>query len=119
MRVIVAGSRNITDHEITFDAINHAREQEGWDITEIVSGTAKGPDTHGKNWGILHDVPVHEFPADWKGQGKSAGFKRNVRMAAYADALIAIWDGKSKGTKHMITIARNDGLKVIVWKEKA
>ena len=33
---------------------------------------------------------------------KTAGFKRNMKMAEYADVLLAIWDGESKGTKHMI-----------------
>ena len=36
--------------------------------------------------------------------GKKAGYLRNVDMAEYADALVAFWDGKSKGTGHMIDI---------------
>ena len=35
-------------------------------------------------------------------------------MAKYADALIAFWDNKSKGTKHMIELAKRYGLKVKV-----
>ena len=52
------------------------------------------------------------FPADWDLEGKSAGFKRNVKMAEYADALVAFWDGESKGTKHMIEIAKEKGLDI-------
>lgn len=35
-------------------------------------------------------------------------------MAEIADALIAFWDGSSKGTKHMIDIAKNKNLLVRV-----
>lgn len=44
--------------------------------------------------------------------GRGAGFKRNVRMAKYADALVAFWNGKSPGTKHMIQTAQNKKLEV-------
>ena len=46
--------------------------------------------------------------------GKRAGVRRNEEMADMADALIAIWDGSSPGTKHMIEVARRRGLKIYV-----
>ena len=52
--------------------------------------------------------------ADWETYGKSAGYRRNVDMAESADALVALWDGVSNGTKHMINIARQKGLRVHV-----
>jgi hypothetical protein len=33
-------------------------------------------------------------------------------MAAYADALVAIWDGRSPGTRHMISEAQRRGLAI-------
>jgi len=54
--------------------------------------------------------PVAKFPADWNKFKKSAGYKRNVEMAENADALIAFYDGKSKGTGHMIDIAKEKNL---------
>ena len=42
------------------------------------------------------------FPADWDKHGRAAGPIRNKQMADYADVLIAVWDGKSRGTKNMI-----------------
>jgi hypothetical protein len=50
------------------------------------------------------------YPAQWKKLGKQAGYRRNEQMAEVADALIAFWDGESKGTKHMIDIMNNKGL---------
>ena len=53
---------------------------------------------------------VLSFPADWDKYGKAAGYKRNDEMARNADALIAFWDGKSRGTRHMIDLAKKYGL---------
>jgi len=46
----------------------------------------------------------------WRENGRRAGYLRNVRMSECADALIALWDGWSPGTKHMIDIAVRKGL---------
>lgn len=99
MKVIIAGSRGITDYDCLMEAIQLCPFI---DITEIVSGNAKGVDSLGEEWALNHARPCTKFPASWVELGKSAGFVRNVQMADYADALIAIWDGQSKGTFHMI-----------------
>ena len=113
MRVIIAGSRSITDMAFVFDAIT-LFDLFDHEITEVVSGTAEGVDRIGEQWAEEHCVAVQRFPADWKLHGKSAGYKRNEEMAEYADALLAIWDEESKGTKHMIDIAEREGLEVAV-----
>lgn len=110
MKTIIAGSRNITD----FDEVMQAALDAPWVVTEVVSGGARGVDCLGEQFGDGIKVPVTIFPAEWDKHGKSAGYKRNVQMADYADALVAIWDGKSKGTKHMIDIATKKGLSVYV-----
>lgn len=71
-------------------------------ITEVVSGGARGIDQAGEWWAATKGIPVKVFCADWAVLGKGAGMHRNVEMAKYADCLVAIWDGKSSGTKHMI-----------------
>jgi hypothetical protein len=100
MKVIVAGSRNIVDQKIIFNII----ESSNFEITEIVSGTARGVDQIGEKYGLTNNIPIVMFPANWNKYGKSAGYVRNTEMAKYADALIAVWDGKSSGTRHMIKI---------------
>ncbi len=120
MKIIIAGSRTITDYDIVFDALFHfcwdnKLELEGkLNVPEIVSGHAKGVDIIGEKIAKNHNLKVTIFPADWNKYGKRAGYLRNEQMADYADALIAIWDGKSKGTKHMIDIAKRKGLKVYI-----
>jgi len=111
MKVIVAGSRTITDPS----AISEAVHQSGFSIDEVVSGGARGVDLAGEYWAHARAIPVKQFLADCNKHGRSAGYLRNVEMAAYADALIAVWDGYSRGTKHMIDIARAKGLKVFVY----
>lgn len=112
MKIIVAGSRGITDYEIVASAIRES----GWldKSTEIISGMARGVDSLAVNFAAVNHFVLHQFPADWNKYGRSAGVVRNKEMAEFADALVAIWDGKSKGTKHMIDAARDKGLKVFV-----
>lgn len=59
-------------------------------------------------------MPVERFPADWDRRGRAAGRIRNREMAKHADALIAVWDGESRGTANMILEAHRAGLKVYV-----
>lgn len=110
MKVIIAGSRHLTFPTLVDEAIKCSL----FDITEVVSGGARGVDALGELWAARNGIPVRLFPADWDKHGKAAGPIRNREMAAYADALIAIWDGKSLGTKNMIDEARKRGLRIHV-----
>lgn len=98
MKVIIAGSRSITDYAAVLDAVIGS----GFDITEIVSGCAKGVDTIGELIGEINKIPVKKFPANWNRHGKIAGPIRNVQMGDYADALVAVRANGSRGTSHMI-----------------
>lgn len=112
-KCIIAGSRD----GVTYKDVLRAIDICPWasDITEVVSGKALGADTFGEQWANENGIPIKEFYADWKNLFKKAGILRNEDMGNYADALIAIWDGSSKGTKHMIDYAIKKGLKVFVY----
>jgi hypothetical protein len=117
MKVSIAGSRSIQHLDrahamaVLEEAIEDAKEL-GITITEVVSGGAAGVDRLGEEWARKHKISVKRFPADWKKHGKAAGPIRNKAMAEYADALIAIWDGQSKGTWNMMEEAAARGLLV-------
>ena len=49
------------------------------------------------------------FRANWGKFGVAAGQYRNWEMAEYADGLLALWDGESRGTLHMIDCMRRLG----------
>lgn len=110
MRVIIAGSRTITDYNILVREIKAS----GFEITQVVSGSAKGVDRLGIRYAKENNIPYVEYKPDWETYGKSAGYRRNVDMANNADALIALWDTESFGTRHMINIALAKGLKMHV-----
>ena len=113
MRVIIAGSRDIPfDHAIFW--IGKAIKESGFMPTEVLSGGARGVDRAGEVWAQCRNIPVRRFPADWQGYGPIAGRARNLKMAESADGLIAIWNGVSTGTEHMIETAKRCKLKVFV-----
>ena len=113
MRCIIAGSRDATKWQVRFAIVAC-----DWslDITEVVSGGARGADRYGEEWARACDIPVRKFPALWGKYGKSAGQRRNTQMAQNADALIAIWDGVSPGTEDMIQQATSRHLLVSVYR---
>lgn len=112
MKTIIAGSRGITCPYV----VGRAVEKSGFAVTEVVCGMARGVDTLGRIWAQYYAIPVSEFEPDWDYHGKKAGFVRNQEMADYADALIAIWDGVSRGTRDMIDRAQKKGIKVYVYR---
>ncbi len=112
MKVIIAGGRDFNDYNLLKSSCNTilVNQKE----IEIVSGTANGADKLGERYAEDMGYLTKQFPADWDRHGKKAGFIRNRQMAEYADALIAFWGGRGKGTEMMISIARTLGLKVRV-----
>jgi hypothetical protein len=109
MKVIIAGGRKINDYSFLQKTIKTS----GFDITEVVSGGAFGVDSMGERWASENGVPTKEFPAQWGLYGPAAGPVRNRQMAEYAEALILIWDGESKGSANMLKEAKNKNLKIL------
>lgn len=117
LKCIIAGGRDFNDFDVLQDTLNwvfDAAIERGDDIS-IISGTARGADQMGERYATDHQLHVARYPADWNRYGKSAGYKRNEQMAYEATHLVAFWDGKSRGTKHMIDIACANGLNVRVF----
>lgn len=110
-KVIIAGCRDLEDYELV-KAYADFKLSKIEDEIEIVSGTASGADALGERYAEEKGYRVKRFPADWNKCGRRAGPLRNRQMAEYADALLAYWDGKSKGTENMIQEAQARGLKV-------
>lgn len=128
MKCIIAGSRGINDIAHLIEAI----EQSGFEITEVVSGMAdNSPDMLGVVWAKQKSIPIKPFPAEWSNKdlpgaimrvnkwgqvyNVNAGYYRNQKMADYGECLIALHDGKSKGTLDMINRAMLKRLPVHVF----
>lgn len=117
MRCILAGSRTITDVVSVAGAFHSAPFFE--QVDEIVSGGAQGVDAMACGIALTFGLRFTEMPADWERHGRRAGYLRNEDMALYAKetppgGLVAAWDGVSRGTKHMIDLAKKHGLQVHV-----
>ena len=117
-KVIIAGSRGFSNYRLLREKCNKfLREKRKECNIIIVSGHARGADTLGEKYAQDEGFALEIYPAQWKKLGKQAGYRRNEQMAEVADALIAFWDGESKGTKHMIDImnAKNLQVKVVEY----
>lgn len=110
MKLIIAGSRDLN---VTTEQIKQYLEKFELIPTEIVSGGARGIDSCAIQYAKDTKGLLAVFEADWQKNGKSAGPIRNLAMALYADRLLLIWDGKSKGSSNMK--ARMVGLKKPIY----
>ena len=123
IRVIIAGSRDFADYSFLENVLDdffseHIHNED--DEIAIVSGGARGADELGIRYAKEKYIPLKVFRADWNTHGRSAGYIRNGTMLNYITEpdckgyVIAFWDGKSKGTAHMIKIAKKANIDVIV-----
>lgn len=135
-RLIIAGTRTFNDFNLLVTTCDNVliNVKKEYKIV-IVSGKATGADTLGEKYAHLRGYSVAEFPADWdnlnvaqckikynkygKPYNALAGLNRNMDMANYAlqgdyCGCLAFHDGKSTGTKHMISLAKSKGINCIV-----
>lgn len=114
-RVIIAGGRDFANYDLLKQHCDYMLSKRA-EVEEIViiSGGASGADSLGEQYANERGYSLRQFPAQWEKYGRQAGPMRNREMAANADALIAYWDGKSRGTKNMIEEAQKRGLKVSI-----
>lgn len=107
-QVVIAGGRDFADYSLLCQKCDQFFRNKR--PTAIISGMARGADLLGAQYAWEHGIPLLEFPADWSRLGKRAGMLRNLQMLDAADAVVAFWDGQSKGTHHTITEAKRRGL---------
>ena len=94
MKIAVIGSRN----SMVEDLGQYLPEE----TTEIVSGGASGIDTCAREYAYEKGLMLTEFLPDYKRYGRGPPFRRNLQIINYADEVLALWDGQSKGTKFVI-----------------
>ena len=104
MKIIVAGGRDFNDYVTLAKILNEYIDPL---LDMVISGDARGADELGALWAERHNIQVRHYPPDWDYYGHAAGFIRNLEMGDDADAAICFWDGKSKGTEHMIKTMKN------------
>lgn len=103
VKVAIVGSREFNDYELLTERMDFLNSD--GNIEAVICGCARGADSLGEKWAKERGIEVIRMPAEWDKYGKSAGYKRNDEMAVAADAVVAFWDGESRGTAHMIRTA--------------
>ncbi len=106
MKTAIIGSRNLQ--------IGNIEAMVPQLTSEIISGGAKGIDSEAKHYAMERGIKYTEFLPDYARFGKAAPSKRNIKLIEYADIVIAIWDGKSRGTRFVIEHYRKTGKKIEV-----
>lgn len=100
MKVVFAGSRDL---ELPSTEVGRILDMSGFEVTELLNGDCRtGVDRAAREWAEEAGMPISLFPADWETMGKSAGPIRNRRMAELCDAVIVVWDGRSRGSYNML-----------------
>ena len=110
MKVLICGSRGVDDRAVVAQAV----AESGMAPTHIVSGGARGVDTLARLYAQSNGIKFTEHVADWEGHGRRAGYLRNITMVDAVEAVIAVWDGESRGTKHSIDYATSQRKRVSV-----
>lgn len=108
MKTAVIGSRNLM--------VENLEKYLPKGTTEIVSGGAKGIDTCAREYALANGLKLKEFMPEYEKYGRAAPLKRNLQIIAYADEVVAFWDGQSRGTKYVIEQCRKQNKKVTVIK---
>jgi len=109
-KIAITGSRNIKKSQKLLDLLNDLQPD------EIISGGAIGADKIAEDWAKMNGKKITIIRPDYeKYESKIAPIIRNKEIVEKADHVIAIWDGKSKGTAATIKMAKNASklLKVI------
>lgn len=115
-RVLITGSRDLTDRNIVYEALRVQAKIAGeLDRLTVIHGDARGADTLAHQW-CMHfpDVTEERYPADWDTHGKAAGHIRNgVMVRAGADVVLAFPRGEARGTMGCVAYAKKAGIPVI------
>lgn len=118
---LIVGSRSFSGYEIFRKKVDTLLQNKLEKSITIISGGADGADKLAEKYAKERGFRLIVMPANWEEDGKSAGYKRNVRMHKYIAtkedrAVIAFWDGQSKGTQHSFELAKKYGNPIRVIK---
>jgi len=94
MKLLIVGSRSVTE----FDLSQYISS----DVDTIISGGAGGVDTIAEQYADAHRLSKYILRPRYDLYGRAAPIKRNEKMVDMADAVLVIWDGRSKGTQHTL-----------------
>lgn len=98
MKLLIAGSRSITDFNLS--------PYISADVDTIISGGANGIDSLAEQYADLHRLSKYIVRPRYNLYGRGAPLKRNELMVDLADAVLIVWDSRSKGTQYTLKYAK-------------
>lgn len=127
-KLLVCGSRTIRDTTYIQGPTQWAKDQieaywywnlAGYEDLTMIEGAAKGIDTIAKEYAQENGWKIEEYPAKWS-IGKQACILRNIKMYENTDEILILWDGNSRGTRHMIELCEkgNKPYVVLIYNDK-
>lgn len=111
-KVLIAGSRGFKDYVKFKHYVDKFLQSFDWSEMMIIEGGALGTDRMAWSYAKEKGIAVQTVKADWDKEGKRAGMIRNRQMGEMATHAIIFWDGESKGTKNMIDVCEELGVKL-------
>ena len=109
MKIAIVGSRGL---KITAEELERCLPE---NVTEIISGGARGTDRCARAYARLRGLPLTESLPDYAAYGRSAPLRRNREIVARADLVLAFWDGFSRGTRFVLEQCKKSGKPVKVF----
>ena len=97
MKLLVVGSRSITDFDLSVFIPD--------EVDTVISGGANGIDALAEEYADRHRLSKYIFRPRYDLYGRAAPIRRNEQMVDFCDAVLVIWDGHSKGTQHTVNYA--------------
>lgn len=117
MKLAIIGSRNLQISNLG-DYILRLEKFTSEEVSEIVSGGARGVDSCAKKFALENNLKLTEFLPEYDKYQRSAPLKRNIQIIDYADVVMAFWDGKSRGTEYVIRNCKLKKKKIIIFEKK-
>ena len=111
MKTALLASRNLTSQE-HYQMVLTALATLG--TTTLLHGAEGAGRQHAQRWAAETKNAETGYVPNWQLHGKAAGPIRGKLLVADADNVVALWDGKSKGTANEMKEARRQGKRVLL-----
>lgn len=110
--ILVCGGRDFADADAFRLAMRTVVKSVSGEELRVVQGGASGADALARRWADEHHYECVTYEADWRGEGRAAGPKRNQRMLDGEHVSLVVAFPGGRGTADMVRRAKAKGIQV-------